>query len=447
MARMFSKILVANRGEIALRVIRACRELGIKTVATFSEIDRDALHTRFADESICVGPANSQQSYMNIPAIISAAEVSDAEAIHPGYGFLAENPEFAEVCEASGITFIGPKSSHIRLMGNKIQARELAGRAGLAIPEGVGEGLDDPDEALKGAKKLGFPVIIKAAAGGGGRGIRVVHSEASFRTAFSMAQSEAGTAFNNPEVYVERFIESPRHVEFQILADNQGNIVHLGERDCSIQRRYQKLIEESPSPQMTEELRGRMGDAAVALTREAGYLNAGTVEFLVDSDQNFYFMEMNTRIQVEHPVTEMVTGIDLVKEQIRISMGLPMRFKQEEIVLQGHAIECRINAEDPDNFRPNPGTITFYYPPGGPGIRVDSAAYESYYIPPNYDSLIAKLIAHGSDREEALARMERALEEFVIEGVKTTIPLHQRILGKMKFRRGEYGTDFLEKIL
>jgi len=447
MGRMFSKILVANRGEIALRVIRACRELGIKTVATFSDADRDALHTRFADESICVGPANSQQSYLNIPAIISAAEVSDAEAIHPGYGFLAENPEFAEVCEASGITFIGPKSSHIRLLGNKIQARNLAGRAGVPIPPGGVEGLDDPDEALKGARKIGFPVIIKAAAGGGGRGIRVVHSEASFRTSFSMAQSEASTAFNNPEVYVERFIESPRHVEFQILADNHGNVIHLGERDCSIQRRYQKLIEESPSPQMTEELRKKMGDAAVALTRESGYVNAGTVEFLLDSDQKFYFMEMNTRIQVEHPVTEMVTGIDLVKEQIRISAGLHMDYDQGDINFQGHAIECRINAEDPDNFRPNPGTITFYYAPGGPGIRVDSAAYEGYYIPPHYDSMVAKLIAHGRDREEALARMERALEEFVIEGVKTTIPLHQRILKKMKFRRGEYGTDFLEKEL
>ncbi len=446
MTRLFSKILVANRGEIALRVIRACRELDIKTVAVFSEADRDSLHTRFADESICIGPPNSLQSYLNIPAVISAAEISDAEAIHPGYGFLAENSEFAEVCEASGIAFIGPKSSHIKLMGNKIQARELAGRAGVPIPGGI-DGLDDPEEALRGARQIGFPVIIKAAAGGGGRGIRVVHSEASFRTAFSMAQSEAASSFNDPEVYVEKFIESPRHVEIQILADTHGNIVHLGERECSIQRRYQKLIEEAPSPIMTDDLRQKMGDAAIALTREAGYVNAGTVEFLVDAEGKFYFMEMNTRIQVEHPVTEMVTGVDLVKEQIRISAGAPLGMEQEDIVLRGHAIECRINAEDPEKFTPNPGTISFYYAPGGPGIRVDSAAFESYYIPPFYDSMVAKLIAHGRDRDEAISRMQRALEEFVIEGVKTTIPLHQRILAKMRFRRGEYSTDFLEKML
>ncbi|NOY87113.1 MAG: acetyl-CoA carboxylase biotin carboxylase subunit [Deltaproteobacteria bacterium] len=446
MPRLFSKILIANRGEIALRVIRACRELGIKTVAVFSDADRDALHTRFADESICIGPANSLQSYLNIPAIISAAEVSDAAAIHPGYGFLAENPEFAEVCEASGITFIGPESTHIRTMGNKIMARSLAVRANLPIPDGGVDGLDDPEVALEGARKLGFPVIIKAAAGGGGRGIRVVHSEASFRASFSMAQSEASASFNNPEVYVERFIESPRHIEFQILADTHGNVIHLGERDCSIQRRYQKLIEECPSPMLDEDLRKRMGKAAIALTKEAGYVNAGTVEFLVDKEMNFYFMEMNTRIQVEHPVTECVTGLDLVKEQIRISAGFPLAWEQKDVRFQGHAIECRINAEDPDDFRPNPGTIRFYYAPGGPGIRVDSAAYESYYIPPYYDSMIAKLIAHGRDRDEALARMRRALEEFVIEGVKTTIPFHQRILNETKFCRGDYGTDFLEKM-
>ncbi|GBE15275.1 MAG TPA: acetyl-CoA carboxylase biotin carboxylase subunit [Proteobacteria bacterium] len=447
MPRLFSKILIANRGEIALRVIRACRELGVKTVAVFSDADRDALHTRFADESICIGPANSLQSYLNIPAIISAAEVSDAEAIHPGYGFLAENPEFAEVCEASGIKFIGPESAHIRTMGNKIMARALAVRAKLPILAGGVGGLDDPEDALESARNLGFPVIIKAAAGGGGRGIRVVHSEASFRASFSMAQSEAGASFNNPEVYVERFIESPRHIEFQILADTHGNIIHLGERDCSIQRRYQKLIEESPSPMLDEDLRERMGKAAIAVTKEAGYVNAGTVEFLVDKDMNFYFMEMNTRIQVEHPVTECVTGLDLVKEQIRISAGFHLAWEQKDVRFQGHAIECRINAEDPDDFRPNPGTIRFYYAPGGPGIRVDSAAYESYYIPPYYDSMIAKLIAHGRDREEALARMRRALEEFVIEGVKTTIPFHLRVLSETKFQRGEYGTDFLEKML
>ena len=446
MAKLFSKILVANRGEIALRVLRACRELGIKTVAVFSDADRDALHTRFADESICIGPPNSLQSYLNIPAIISAAEVSDAEAIHPGYGFLAENAEFAEVCEASGITFIGPDSSLIRTMGNKIMARGLAVRANLPIPAGGVGGLDDPEEALESARKLGFPVIIKAAAGGGGRGIRVVHSEASFRSSFSMAQSEASVSFNSPEVYVERFIESPRHIEFQVLADSHGNVIHLGERDCSIQRRYQKLIEECPSPMLDPDLREAMGKAAITLTKEAGYVNAGTVEFLLDKEMNFYFMEMNTRIQVEHPVTECVTGLDLVKEQIRISSGFPLACEQKDVRLQGHAIECRINAEDPEDFRPNPGTISFYYAPGGPGIRVDSAAYESYYIPPYYDSMIAKLIAHGRDRDEALARMRRALEEFVIEGVKTTIPFHQRVLAKSRFRKGDYGTDFLEKM-
>ncbi len=442
--KLFSKILVANRGEIALRVIRACRELGIKTVAIYSEADRDALHARFADEGICIGPASPLQSYLNIPAIVSAAEVSDCEAIHPGYGFLAENAEFAEVCEASGITFIGPRSDHIKMMGNKIQARNLAVRAKVPIPPGGVEGVSDAEDALQGAKKLGFPVIIKAASGGGGRGIRVVHSEASFRTSFSMAQSEASSAFDNPEVYVEKYIESPRHVEVQIMADNDGNIVHLGERDCSIQRRYQKLIEKAPSPAVTDELRGQMGKAAISLTREAGYLNAGTVEFILDREGKFYFMEMNTRIQVEHPVTEMVTGVDLVKEQIRVSAGHPLGFTQEDIRIQGHSIECRINAEDPVDFRPSPGTISFYYAPGGPGIRVDSAAFESYYITPHYDSMIAKLVAHGRDREEALARMQRALEEFVIEGVKTSIPLHQRILSTMKFRKGEYSTDFLE---
>jgi acetyl-CoA carboxylase biotin carboxylase subunit len=446
MSRLFTKVLVANRGEIALRVIRACRELGIRTVAVYSEADRDALHTRFADESICIGAPSPQQSYLNIPAIVSAAEVSDAEAIHPGYGFLAENPELVEVCEASGITFIGPRSEHIKLMGNKIRARELAVKAKVPIAAGGVGAESDPEVALEGARKLGFPVIIKAASGGGGRGIRVVHSEASFRTSFSMAQSEAGVAFNDPEVYVEKFITSPRHVEIQILADHHGNVVHLGERDCSIQRRYQKLIEEAPSPALSEELRQEMGASAVALAKEAGYVNAGTVEYLLDSDGKYYFMEMNTRIQVEHPVTEMVTGIDLVKEQIKISAGEPLGFSQEDVVISGHAIECRINAEDPDDHRPSPGTIDFYYTPGGPGIRVDSAAFEGYYIPPYYDSMIAKLIAHGNNREEAVARLQRALEEFVIEGISNTIPLHQRILSTMKFRKGEYGTDFLDDL-
>jgi acetyl-CoA carboxylase, biotin carboxylase subunit len=443
---MFSKILIANRGEIALRVIRACRELGVSTVAVFSEADRDSLHVRFADESICIGPAKAAQSYLSIPAVISAAEVTDAEAIHPGYGFLAENHEFAEVCEASGIVFIGPRSSHLRMMGNKIAARELAAKAGVPVLPGTGRGIADADEAVREAKRIGFPVMIKAASGGGGKGMRIVHSEASFRSSFSMAQAEAKAAFHDSEVYLEKYVSSPHHIEFQIIADATGKTLHLGERECSIQRRYQKLLEESPSPVMTPRLRRAMGEAAVSLARSAGYVSVGTVEFLLDDDGNFYFMEMNTRIQVEHPVTELVTGIDLVKEQVRIAAGEEIPFAQKDIVFRGHAIECRINAEDPEDHRPCPGTISAYHAPGGPGIRVDSAAYAGYYIPPFYDSMVAKLLAHGETREESIARMERALEEYVIEGIKTTIPLHKRILGTTRFRRGGYNTHFLEEL-
>jgi acetyl-CoA carboxylase biotin carboxylase subunit len=443
---MFSKVLVANRGEIALRVIRACRELGISTVAVFSEADRDALHARFADEAICIGPAKASESYLSIPAVVSAAEISDAEAIHPGYGFLAENHEFAEVCEASGIAFIGPRSSHLRAMGNKVAARDLAAKAGVPVLPGTPEGVSDPDIAVREAKRIGFPVMIKAAAGGGGKGMRIVHSEASFRSAFSMAQAEARAAFRNGEVYLEKYVSSPHHVEFQIIADASGRTIHLGERECSIQRRYQKLLEESPSTVMNQRLRRAMGDAAVALARSAGYVSAGTVEFLLDGDGRFHFMEMNTRIQVEHPVTEMVTGIDLVKEQIRIAAGEPLSFAQKDVIFRGHAIECRINAEDPEDHRPCPGTITSYHAPGGPGIRVDSAVFAGYFIPPFYDSMVAKLLAHGETREEAIARMQRALDEYVIEGIKTTIPLHKRILGTTLFRRGGYNTHFLEEL-
>ncbi len=443
---MFSKVLVANRGEIALRVIRACRELGIATVAVFSEADRDALHARFADQAICIGPAKGSQSYLSIPAVVSAAEISDAEAIHPGYGFLAENHEFAEVCEASGIAFIGPRSSHLRMMGNKVAAREFAAKAGVPVLPGTPEGISDPDIAVREAKRIGFPVMIKAAAGGGGKGMRIVHSEASFRSSFSMAQAEARAAFTNGEVYLEKYVPSPHHVEFQILADAHGRTIHLGERECSIQRRYQKLLEESPSTVMNPRLRRAMGEAAVSLARSAGYLSAGTVEFLLDDDGRFYFMEMNTRIQVEHPVTELVTGIDLVKEQIRIAAGEPLSFAQRDLTFRGHAIECRINAEDPEDHRPCPGTITSYHAPGGPGIRVDSAVFAGYFIPPFYDSMVAKLLAHGENREEAIARMQRALEEYVIEGIKTTIPLHKRILGNTRFRKGGYNTHFLEEL-
>jgi acetyl-CoA carboxylase, biotin carboxylase subunit len=441
---LFKKILIANRGEIALRIIRACKELGIKTVTVHSTIDAESLHVRFADESICIGPADSAASYRNIPAILSAAEITDSEAIHPGYGFLAESANFAEMCETAGIKFIGPTPENIRLMGDKAKAKETMAKAGVPVIPGSKGTVSSEDEILTLAAKIGYPVIIKASAGGGGRGMRVVHSAGSLINSFLTAQAEAMSSFGNPEVYIEKFITEPRHVEVQILADEKGNIIHLGERDCSVQRRHQKLIEESPSPAITPKMRKKMGEMAIAAAKAVKYRNAGTVEFIVSGDR-FFFMEMNTRIQVEHPVTEMVTGIDLIKEQIKAAAGLTLKYKQDDIKIDGHSFECRINAEDPQKFTPCPGTITTYNAPGGPGVRVDTAVYSNYTVPPNYDSMIAKLIVHGIDREEAMARMSRALEEFIIEGIKTTIPLHRRVFMDPVFRSGIYSTSFLEK--
>jgi acetyl-CoA carboxylase biotin carboxylase subunit len=444
---MFHKVLIANRGEIAVRIIRACKELGIKTVAVYSQADIHSLHVKLADESVCIGPAPSAQSYLNINAIISAAELTDAEAIHPGYGFLAENAKFAEVCEKCGITFIGPTAESMRIMGDKISARQAVIKQGVPILPGTKEGVHSVEEAVKVAKEIGFPVIIKATAGGGGRGMKIVHSQAALPNAFATARAEALSGFGNAEVYIERYCEKPRHVEIQILGDKHGNVIHLGERDCSIQRRHQKLIEEAPSTVVTPEIRKAMGDAAVRAAAAVGYNSAGTVEFLVDKQNNFYFMEMNTRIQVEHPVTEMITGVDLVREQIRSAAGIPLRFKQEDIQFRGHAIECRINAEDPFKFTPCPGKITAYHPPGGFGVRVDSFVYDQYTVVPNYDSLIGKLIVHADTREEAIKRMARALDEFRIEGIKTTIFFHKRIMAHKDFIEGDIDTSFLERIV
>jgi len=442
---MFNRVLIANRGEIALRVIRACREMGISTVAVYSEADRDSLHVRYADDAVCIGPPPSGQSYLNMPQIISAAVITQADAIHPGYGFLAENDRFAETCEACKITFIGPSAEAIRRMGDKAEAKRTVKKAGVPVIPGSDGVVESIEEAVRLAAHIGYPVIVKAAGGGGGRGMRVAHSESALQNAFLMAQSEAQSAFDNPQVYLEKYFERPRHVEIQILGDRNGRVIHLGERDCSIQRRHQKLIEESPSPALTPKLRRRMGQAAVRVAETVNYVGAGTVEFLFDSAGYFYFMEMNTRIQVEHPVTEMVTGIDIVKEQIRVAAGEKLAYRQDDIVLHGHAVECRINAEDPENkFLPSPGRITVFHPSGGPGVRVDSHAYGEYNIPPYYDSLIAKLIVHDHDRSSALKRMERALDEFVIEGVKTTIPFHLRVLRDERFRRGEYDVTFLD---
>ncbi len=444
---MFKKVLVANRGEIALRVIRACKELGIKTVAVHSEADANALHVRAADEHVCIGPAESALSYRNIPNVLSAAEITGADAIHPGYGFLAENAHFAEVCESIGVKFIGPTSENIAMMGDKARARELMIRRGIPVLPGSPGELRSEGDALEAARKIGFPVIIKASAGGGGRGMRVVNKEEELVRAFQTAQTEAKSTFGNEGVYLERYFLEPRHIEVQVLADERGRVVFLGERDCSIQRRYQKLVEETPSPAVDERLRREMGRVAVEAVRAAHYRNAGTVEFLLDKDQNFYFMEVNARIQVEHPVTEMVTGIDLIKEQIRIAAGLPLGFKQQDIRLAGHSFECRINAECPDKFTPCPGLVTRYHPPGGFGVRVDSAMESNSTVAPHYDSLIAKLITHGQSREEAMARMRRALDEFVIEGIKTTIPLHRRIFNDAEFQKGRVSTGFLERFL
>jgi acetyl-CoA carboxylase biotin carboxylase subunit len=446
---VFRKILIANRGEIALRIIRACREMGIATVAVYSEADENSLHVRYADESICIGKGPSKLSYLQIPALISAAEITDAEAIHPGYGFLAENAHFAEVCEKCNIKFIGPPPDAIRAMGDKIQAKLKAQSAGVPLVPGSEGGVSDEKEALAIARKVGYPVIIKATAGGGGRGMRVAHTDVSLANAFNTASSEAQAAFGNGEVYLEKYVEEPRHIEIQVLADTLGNTIHLGERDCSIQRRHQKLVEESPSPFITEEMRKEMGSAAVSLAKACGYVNAGTVEFIVDKHRNWYFMEMNTRIQVEHPVTELVNGVDLIKEMIRIAAGegiSPQYLKP--LALRGHAIEVRINAENPDqNFMPSPGRIHAYHQPGGPGVRVDSHAYAEYVIPPFYDSMIGKLIVHGRDRHEAIERMRRALDEYVIEGIHTTIPFLKKVITHPKFRAGQCNTGFVEHFM
>lgn len=442
---MFKKILIANRGEIALRVIRACKEMGIKTVSIHSDIDANSLHVRFADESICVGPADSGSSYMNIPSILSAAEITDSEAIHPGYGFLAENANFAEVCASSGITFIGPTPENIRLAGDKIRARQTMAKAGIPIVPGSEGTVTSEEQAIRISKRIKYPVIIKASSGGGGRGLRVVYNESELSNAFLMAQKEAIAAFGAGELYIERYIAAPKHIEVQILADIRGDIVYLGERDCTIQRRHQKLIEESPSPAIDEKLRRKLGETAVKAARAIRYRNAGTVEFILDRNGEFYFMEMNTRIQVEHPVTEMVTGIDLIKEQIMIAAGHSIPVRQSDVKIKGHSIECRINAEDPETFMPSPGIITAYNAPGGPGVRIDTAIYQNYKVSPDYDSLIAKLIVHGHDREEAISRMIRALDEYIIEGIKTTIPFHKKVLMDRDFRKGQFYTNFLER--
>src|SRR6185295_9208279 len=441
---MFKKILVANRGEIALRIILSCKELGIKTVAVFSEADRHALHVRFADEAICIGPSKSTDSYLNIPSVISAAELSNADAIHPGYGFLSESAYFAEVCEASRIKFIGPSSEAIRLMGDKARARSEMSRFGLPVLPGSADAVHTENDAIATAEAIGYPVIIKAVAGGGGRGMRVVENRGQLLTALKTAQAEAANAFGVSHCYVEKFIERARHIEFQIMADEYGNAIHLGERECSIQRRHQKLIEESPSVIMTPALREQIGGVVVRAVKEVGYSNVGTLEFLVDDRKNFYFMEMNTRVQVEHPVTEMITGIDIVRDQILIAAGERLPHTQDSIQFRGHALECRINAEDPVTHRPSPGKIKTWHAPGGPGVRIDTAAYAEYEIPPYYDSLIAKLIVHGSTRDEAIRRMDRALDMFVVEGVKSTIPLHRQIIRNSDFLKGDIYTKFLE---
>ena len=443
---MFKKILVANRGEIAVRVIRACKELGIESVAVYSEADTDSIHVRLADESYCIGPTNPQESYLNIPAIISAAEVSGAQAIHPGYGFLSENADFSEICTANGIVFIGASPENIRLMGNKSQAKATMKKLKVPLVPGSDGIVKSTKDLHKIAKKIGYPLLIKASAGGGGRGMREVHNEDALIESYHLASNEAETAFGNKDVYVEKLIESPRHVEIQVLSDKKGNVIHLGERECSIQRRHQKLIEESPSPILDDKLRKKMGKAAIAAARGIKYEGAGTVEFLVDKDRNFYFMEMNTRIQVEHPVTEMVTGIDLVKEQIKIAFTKKLHLKQSDIKMTGHAIEFRINAEDYEKeFMPSPGEITLFLPPGGKGVRTDSFVYPGYNVPTAYDSLVGKLIVWAHDREEAISRGKRALEEFIIDGIKTTIPFHEIVLRNDAFIAGEFDTGFVEK--
>jgi acetyl-CoA carboxylase biotin carboxylase subunit len=444
---MFEKILIANRGEIALRIQRACRELGIRTVVVHSEADTEAKYVKLADESVCIGPPPAAASYLNIPAIISAAEVTDAEAIHPGYGFLAENADFAEKVERSGFVFIGPRPENIRLMGDKVSAKAAMMKAGIpTVPGSEGALPEDPKEIVRIARKIGYPVIIKAAGGGGGRGMRVVHTEAALLNAVNMTRSEAQAAFANPTVYLERYLEQPRHIEIQVLADAHKNVVHLGERDCSLQRRHQKVLEESPAPELPTKLRDRIAERCVDACRRIGYRGAGTFEFLYE-DGEFYFIEMNTRIQVEHPVTEMVTGIDLVQEQIYIAAGEKLRMRQKDVQIRGHAIECRINAEDPYRFTPSPGRITSYHPPGGPGIRVDSHVYQGYTVPPNYDSMVGKVIAFGATREQALGRMRIALSEMVVEGIQTNIELHRELLNDTRVLRGGVSIHYLEQKL
>ncbi|MCG8432011.1 MAG: acetyl-CoA carboxylase biotin carboxylase subunit [Candidatus Omnitrophica bacterium] len=445
---MFSKVLIANRGEIALRIIRACRELGIRTVAVYSEADRNSLHVRFADEAICIGAPASTSSYLNIPAIISAAEITDVEAIHPGYGFLAENPHFAEICESCQITFIGPSPENIRVMGDKMVARTTMQKAGVPIVPGSTAMVKSKEEALKVAKSIGYPVIIKAAAGGGGKGMRVCHNDLSLMSNIMTAQTEAEASFGNPAVYLERYIEEPRHIEIQVLGDKHGHLIHLAERDCSIQRRHQKLLEEAPSPAVDHRLRRKLGEAAIRGARAVGYSSAGTIEFLLDKHGHFYFMEMNTRIQVEHPVTEMITGVDLVKEQIRVASGEKLRIQQDQIRINGASVECRINAEDfENNFMPSPGKIETLNLPGGPGVRVDTHIYQGYQISPFYDSMVAKLITHAQTREQAIRVMHRALSEFYISPIKTTIPFHLRLMENPLFLKSEISTHFVQEML
>ena len=445
---MFNKILIANRGEIALRIIRACKELGIKTVAVYSQADADSLHVHLADESVCIGKPASKESYLNIPALISAAEITDAEAIHPGYGFLAENAHFAEVCASCQIKFIGPKPEVMRLMGDKVAAIRTAKKAGTPTTPGSDGPVKDEKQALAVAKIIKYPVIIKASAGGGGKGMRVAHTDISLTQAFQTARAEAEAAFGNPEVYIEKYIEEPRHIEVQILGDEYGHIMHLGERDCTIQRSHQKLIEEAPSPVLTAKMRKKLGKYALKLAKEVKYTSAGTIEFLMDKHGDFYFMEMNTRVQVEHPVTELTTGVDIIKEQIKIAAGEKLSMGKDILEPRGHAIECRINAENPDdNFRPSPGTVTTYHVPGGPGVRVDTHLYQGYKVPPYYDSMLAKIIVHAPDRPQAIRRMIRALDELVVEGIHTTTEFLKVILESESFKRGDYSTHFVEKFM
>jgi acetyl-CoA carboxylase biotin carboxylase subunit len=444
--RMFDKILIANRGEIALRILRAAKELGVATVAVHSTADKDAMHVRLADESVCIGPPPARESYLNIPALLSACEITGADAIHPGYGFLSENARFAEICAEHNVTFIGPKAEHIRIMGDKIEAKRTALRLGIPCVPGSEGGITDDDEAMKVALDIGFPVLVKAAAGGGGRGMKVARTASDLSAALSMARTEAKAAFGDDAVYLEKYLEKPRHIEIQVLGDGQGNAIHLGERDCSLQRRHQKVLEESPSPALNDPQRSEIGEIVAKAMRELRYLGAGTVEFLYE-DGRFFFIEMNTRIQVEHPVTEMITGIDLVNEQIRIAAGASLNIAQSDIKFSGHAIECRVNAEHPETFRPSPGRIAYYHPPGGLGVRVDSAVYQGYVIPPNYDSLVGKLIVHGRTRTEALMRLRRALDEFIVDGIDTTLPLFRTLVRNADIQNGDYDIHWLERFL